>query len=243
MQNFFENFKILPKKEKITIISVASLAVLGVVAIIVGAVLNAYYTPSNYVKVSDYDDLPVSVPQDIREDLSLQLYYLLSRNFDVPEQPGATVATIRPDSYQNSSASDSIISISFIADVDRFQQSYNIGLSWSTDGKKLPENVSTECVINSLSKYQGVECYGTYQNSNSIELYVPYSNYTPSGGFFTVRQRYYTNGEGYLEIAIDSCGNQAILDEALASAKTWLESNSLNPDDYSFELPTHYCAN
>ena len=162
------------------------------------------------------------------------------REFELVDLPAGT-AVIRPETLESETDSG-IVNVSFILDVDRFQQSYRAYLAWSEDQKTwLPEDTLVECAEVQLSKYPDVLCYGMYMNSDSIELYLPYFGKIDTGEEYTVKQRYYADGGPYLEIAIDSCGDKKILDAALADVKKWLINNKLDPEKYAFEVPSHYC--
>lgn len=241
MPSLINNFKYLPTSSKITIITVPIAFLLLCILLVLIYILNISPSPSNIIAISDYDTLPISVPQDKRNELSTQTYYLLTEHFEVPDQSGAVSAVIRPESFEDTSEG-SISTVSFIMDIDSYQQTYRAYVSWSDDGEWLPEDILIECATNDLSKYPNVPCYGMYFDSNDIALYLPFTGTINGSIEYTVKQRYYANGDPYLEVAVDSCGDQSILDQALASAKTWLTTNHLNPDDYSFEAPAHYCS-
>lgn len=241
MSNLIKSFKYLPTSSKIIIIFVPLSFLIIVALIILLYFITLSPSPSSIITIVDYNSLPISIPQEKRDELSSQVYYLLTENFDVPEESNATTAVIRPETFTDTS-NDSISTVSFIMDIDAYQQSYQAYVSWSNTGEWLPEDILIECAENSLSKYPNVPCYGMYFNSDDIDLYLPYTGTIENGLEYTIKTRYYPDGEPYLEVAIDSCGNQTILDQALAAAKAWLTSNQLNPNDYTFEVPSHYCA-
>ena len=241
MQNLKARFNGLSTSGKIIIITVPLGFTLLTLLVILLYVVNLKPPISSIVTVENYDSLPISIPPNNRKDLSEQLYYLLSEHFETTEESNSISATIRPDTLINTSTNGTT-SISFIIDIDVYKQSYRAHLNWNDNGDWLPQTTSIECAENSLSKYPDVLCYGMYFDSNDISLYLPYKATIENVGEYTVKQRYYPDGTPYLEVAIDSCGDQTILDQALTSAKNWLTANRFNPDDYSFEVPAHYCA-
>lgn len=241
MQNLTARFKELSTSGKIIVITVPLAFFLLVILAILLYITNLKPPISSFVAVTDYDSLPINIPESNRKDLSEQLYYVMSEHFDIPEEPEIATAVIRPDTFTNNSEYDTT-SVSFIVDVDAYKQSYRTYLTWSNNGDWLPQTTSIECAENSLSKYPDTLCYGMYYNSNDIDLYLPYTGTIENGLEYTVKKRYYTDDTPYLEIAIDSCGDQNILNQALNSVKAWLTNNHLNPDDYAFEVPSHYCA-
>ena len=241
MHNAISRFKELPVTKRIVVASVPIIVILLNVLIVVIAIVNIRPKVSEIIRVVEYNDLSVEIPETNKEALSEQLYYLLVKNFEVPDEAGVATAVIRPETLESETDSG-IVNVSFILDVDRFQQSYRAYLAWSEDQKTwLPEDTLVECAEVQLSKYPDVLCYGMYMNSDSIELYLPYFGKIDTGEEYTVKQRYYADGGPYLEIAIDSCGDKKILDAALADVKKWLINNKLDPEKYAFEVPSHYC--
>lgn len=184
---------------------------------------------------------PSELPGSIKSNLEIQLRRTLGMGFELDENAVVT-GVVREGTFELNDGGDYIYNSTFLVDIDEYRQTFLVTASWSTSRQvEVPDGIVISCPPNDLMKYPESTCVSAYNSSNSIEMYLPYSGVIPSGESFTVRQRRYLDGTPYLEIAVDSCGNQKILDEALEVVRDWITSVNIDPDLFKYELPTHYC--
>lgn len=226
---------------RLTIV-IVSLWLLITIAIIVAAVINLRGNQlPQALTITNYSALPVEVPSSAQADMDAQIYYVLKNHFDVPDSRHTIEATLRPDTYQSISV-DGLNGAEFIVDVDAYQQTYRIKLIWSDDPDTYPGESSVECVPKTESKYPDVMCYGQYYDSNSPQIYLPYTDQLESGEIF-VASRVYQDpaGQTVIEISVPNCGDQTIKDAAIAATKSYLKSAGLdNPEQYVYSVPSSY---
>ena len=190
------------------------------------------------------------MPRDERDLISHNLYNVLSENTDASSAQNAN-GKIRTDSVTSEeNKTYGISSGSFIVDFENEQQSYLVTFEYAKK-KENEKNLSGyQVVVSCLSDpdkiiYPRSSCkttaLETYTPRETLTTHLPYYGKTPNGKDYTILARHYSNGTFYVEVAVNSCGDQAILNSALTSAKDWIKSLDLNPSDFTFETPSTYC--
>lgn len=218
-------------------------AVIGVaLIIIITAVIIINNRRTDVIPIENYNELTnATIPSDTKENLGIALYYLLTSHFDLPSDLHEVNATIRPDTYQQTSNMSGIYEATFVLDVQLFQQTYNISLNWSADGS-LPSDSLIRCAAKSVSAYPDVMCYGMYDDtSNSVSAYLPYSGALATGQEFTATYAYTTSsGTEQIAITVNNCGDASIISAARTAVEAWVASLDLDPTQYIYLIPTLY---
>ena len=229
----------LNNKTRVTIFFVLIVAVVLIPIIV--AIVSDITRERPVLKITNLDAISTRLPSSEWETLEIyiQRYIQEVNNADISKP---ILAEIRPDSYLEKSNDDSDIEVDFIIDIDELKVTYKVYHAYTTDKGKLVGDTIINCPAYSQLKYQEQECEGMFgSTAKNIELYLPYEGKIKSGEPFYVSYKYYTNGEPYIEVAINSCGDKKILDQALELTKEYLQSNSVNPDDFIFEVPSRFC--
>lgn len=222
------------------IASVTTIVLIVVVAIIIIAMnLSAKKRYDKIVEVEGYDSLGLSISAEMKEDLGAQLYYLLKNHFDSVDDSGVIVGAIRPETA-NYTIEDSVEVVSFIVDIDEFEQTYNVTLSWS-DSYEMDDGILIECTKKALSKYPQAKCYGMYTNSDSIGLYLP-NELTLDSGEQIIMEYGYTNEDGkeIVDIEVNSCGVKTVDELALSKAKSWIRMQGLDAEAFLYRVKPLY---
>lgn len=131
-----------------------------------------------------------------------------------------------------------VTTATFVVDFDEILESYAVTVSWPAVDET--PNVMVSCPIYD-TKYPETPCVTENNSTYEIVSYLPYEGKTSSGRGYEITDGY-SDGELYLEIRVDSCGDVTILDEALVAARTFLESRGFNPDEYKLYVPGDICT-
>lgn len=207
----------------------------------------------NAVKPNPYgDSIPIDglsnlgIPEDDQDHITANLYETIKSNLAADIDVPVSGVKIRNDSIQSSYDKDEKIhTVDFIVDIDSIQQSYNIHVEWH-DSKKYVDGYPY--VITCLNESQEIiypefACSDDF-SSTDFEIIIgnlPYYGKTENGYEYTIRIQEYTDGEKYLEVDVDSCGDQTTMDEALKSAKTWVQSLGIDEDSFPYYVPDYLC--
>ena len=223
-----------------------------ILLIILGYLLYSVFKPNPYGD-SVHIDLHKSykdMPRDERDLISHNLYNTLSENTDASSAKDAD-GTIRSDSVTSDyNKTYGISSGSFIVDFDSEQQSYLVTFEYAKKKTDEQHLSGYRVVVSCLSDpekiiYPRSSCktasLETYTPQETLSTHLPYYGKTANGEEYTVFARHYSDKTFYVEVASNSCGDQRLLESALASAKDWISSLDLDPADFTFEVPTTYC--
>lgn len=140
----------------------AVMAVILVVGVTIGVTMyNNYLHQFEIVRLVG---LPKSIPGEQREELERQLRLLMA-DFDAPENEIIT-GVVREDTYLEDV--DEITNASFIIDIDAYQQTYLVSVSWSNE-VVVPDGVLISCPDTDLMKYPGANCIAMYNDSQDVK--------------------------------------------------------------------------
>ncbi len=228
-----------PKNKKYILI-VVGVALLLMIFIVVWLLNRGPKLPES-IKIINYDSIREFLPDNAERNLELSLYNHLEQYFEVPEEKDSVEVEIRTDTYEKVNNNNKTNTVKFVVDIDSFEQTYMIVMGWSDAYSDVLLNILIGCPVQEIIKYERAECRSEKKVGNFIQAFLPYIGEISSGEEFTVRQREYFNGEKYLEIAINSCGDENILKEALELTKEWVKSKGVNPEELKYEVPSHYC--
>ena len=85
---------------------------------------------------------------------------------------------IREGTYKEVESEDGV-KVEFIVDIDSLKQSYIVRTGWTND-KSVIYEVIVDCPPQSKMKYSDTVCYGAYNDTYSLDLYLPHMVY-PEG--------------------------------------------------------------
>lgn len=185
-------------------------------------------------KVTISFDTKTSIPDGELKNLRSSLYGIIrdnSENFDSNKTFKGTAKNYEENVSEKSG------SASFLVDFEDIKQDYFIRITWPDPNDGSP-NFSIDCPIDSL--YPETPCKTETTDSSNIDMYLPHDGTTESGLTYTIVGKFYAD-QYYVEIQANSCGNVSILNEALDSAKDWIKTRNINPEDYTFYTPTNLC--
>lgn len=151
------------------------LVVLGQVLVVVTLVLlvQGLTKEVNPVEVVGDDKVGAELPQDAQEFIAENIWEVVKSNVAEFNQNDITDAVIREGTYEEREMEDGSVRANFIVDIDSLKQSYTISTGWSKD-KRIVYEVVVDCPPIQQMKYPETVCYGMYNNTYSISLYLPY---------------------------------------------------------------------
>lgn len=232
-------FNTLSKHRKIIII-ISAIFACALVVMLIAIIINSNREPHDAIKVSDYANLPSDIPNDTKENLQRHIYTILSSHFDTSSHQGSISATIRPDTIENGNQGAAKY-VTYVLDIDDYQQSYNVSMTWS-DSIYVTDDISVECTTKNVSKYPDALCYGTYYNSDSPHLYLPYEGKTNSGISYSADYGYKdVYGFEHIDVVSHSCNGDNTQSEIIAAVKKYLkDTGGLNTEQFVYSYTADY---
>ena len=150
------------KRKHILIGGIASVLVI----IAISAVMLFYQNKLHQYEIVGVDNYPGAFPGDMKDELETQLRNVLALGFEVPETEIIS-GNIRDDNY-TINESDDITTATFILDLDKYEQTYEVIMSWS-DTEEVINGVLISCPEKELMKYPDAKCVAMYNNSQDVE--------------------------------------------------------------------------
>ena len=219
--------------------------IIGVIAIIIVAVFVCilYITTrtkgaSDFVRITNYSDNNSSIPSDIRSNISEQIFYLLVNNQLASEDMNPVEATIRAESYNETTEGNNTEAV-FLVDIEELKQTFDVKVYWSNDGE-IPNNIAIECPKKQFVIYEGEKCLGMSTTHKTLEQYLPYTSTLSTGEKYAVYSTVNKSGEAIIEIAVNSCGNNEVIEKARDDVDEWLKENDFKSTDYEFSILNIY---
>lgn len=215
----FESLKQnLSKKQKIGIIIVLQVVFIGLVV----GVVNWAMQPRENVAVTNENVTPI--PDANWRGIKNELWDLIEQNVPGLDESVVDDATIREGTYEETFEND-ITTARFLLDIDSLKQTYAITVSWS-DKVELHDAMQINCPPQSQMKYPETVCYGMYNNTYSLDLYLPYAVYpeeSEESEAGPLAPNYIIHGDeeaGTIDIMVSVCDAEKFKKAALDYLKT-----------------------
>lgn len=163
----FENLKNnLSKGQKTGIILIIEAIFVAVVIFLVHSALQ----PELNVEVANQNETPI--PTEQWNGVKKQIWHLIEDNVDGVTKTNIDDAVIRDGTYEEETNNE-ITTAKFLLDIDSIKQTYAVTVSWS-DTVELSDYVAVDCPSQDMMKYPDTVCYGMYNDTYSLDLYLPY---------------------------------------------------------------------
>lgn len=235
MDGFFQNY---PNAKKI--ITIGAIVLVIIVAGIIG--YNIYETQRNHygkaIKINAFASRVDALSKDQRDNIEHQLFEIVAKNNG---NTSAEDATIRDDDFVAEKDY-----ISFIVDIDSISQSYQVQAELTDANTGYPTIVS--CLYDKTKvRYQDFNCKDDFSSDNSddnsktreLVTLLPHTDQLPTGEIYTIETKY-KNNKQIIIINVNNCGNAELKQQAVTSAKQFLESAGFNSNQYTYEVPSVY---
>ena len=225
LKNLSEN---LSKTQKIVILVLLQVLFLALLVLTV----RAFTTDESPVVIDNESADDSSIPKNARNFIADNIWEVIKENIQGVTKNTIDDVVIREDTYDETVLEDGSVWANFIVDIDSLKQSYIISTGWSKDGETVYE-VNVNCPPVEKMKYQETICKGTYNNTFSLDLYLPYimypDGYDEENADGTLAPNYMITGDDKaktLDILVSTCDAERFKQEA------WKYLNSL-PVDFS----------
>lgn len=160
----------LSKVQKVGVIVLLQLIVVVSLVLLVQSVLR----PKEHVNIVNKDESGINVPEKNMNDFKENLWYLVSGTVEGVDRSVLDDVVIREGSYEEANT-DVGKQATFIVDIDSIKQSYKVTIAWVTDKKSnLYDDMVIDCPPLNEMKYKETVCHGMYNDTYSLELYLPY---------------------------------------------------------------------
>lgn len=221
----------LSKKQKIIIFGTPIILILIIV------VISIILMNQPHVSIKNFNEVKSTLTSAEKQNIEKSIFSLLEYNNDNPSSKTVTEAYIQADSYSENT-DNGTLSVNFDVDIDQYERTFSVVFNRE---KGTAGQAYTNCAKLPMNKYPEHRCISESYDSNDISVYLPYYGNLTGGLNYTIRQTYYQNGDPYLQISVNSCGDKSIQDAALKATKDWVKSLYLDPDSYTYYVIPNLC--
>lgn len=158
----------LTKRQKIIIGIILQLFIIISLVATVNIILN---TEKVRTFDADGDSGMDEVPDDLELVFREQLWSVVSTNVEGLDKSELSYS-IRKDSY-SANVEDGVGEAVFLVDVDSVKQTYRVSIVWSEESGSTPDDIVIDCPRKDEMKYPETVCHGMYNDSYSLDLYLP----------------------------------------------------------------------
>ena len=216
----------LSKKQKICLLFFFQV----IIIIIIVSILHVFLQPKNHIVVQDDDNWANSnIPQKNIDIFEKTLWDLISSHNNSANESIIDDVVIRDGSYSEIEQDDSM-SANFIIDIDSIKQTYVVSIGWPKNKNNddiTYNDVVIDCPPQNQMKYPETVCYGMYNNTYSLDLYLPWQIDSP------YQDEYEYAGS---EVQIDGDESAHTITVSLAPCNN-MEENKQKANDYLQTIP------
>ena len=165
-KNLLDN---LTKTQKITALVVGQ----ALIIVILVLVVQSFTKEKEHVTIEDSGIAGSNMPEEAESFVADNIWEVIKNNVMDNTQSRVDDVVIREGTYEEEVLDDGTVQATFIVDIDSLKQSYTVSTGWSKDGETVYE-VIVNCPPISKMKYPETVCEGMYNNTQSLDLYLPY---------------------------------------------------------------------
>ncbi len=219
----------LTKNQKIGIIVIIQIIIIMLIVVWV----NIAIQPKAHVEVVNENE--TNIPDSNWRGLENELWNLIQNNVSDVTQSDVDDVVIRDGTYEETTNND-ITTARFLIDIDSLKQTYSVVISWS-NSVELYDALSIDCPPIDQMKYPETVCYGMYNNTYSLDLYLPHAvypeGYNPNADdAYPLAPNYIIHGDEdtkTIDIEVSACDPDKFKGEALE----YLSTTPINLSDYT----------
>ena len=218
----------LSKKQKIGLL----FSVQIIVAIIIASVLHMSLQPKEHVIIQNNGSwVNSNIPSKNMDIFRKTLWDLISEQNNAIHESVINDVVIREGSYSETEHENGK-SAEFIIDIDSIKQTYTVSIGWpksGDDNTTTYNDVVIDCPPQNQMKYPETICYGMYNNTYSLDLYLPWQIDSP------YKDRYEYAGP---EVHVDGDESTHTITVSLAPCNN-MEENKKKANNYIQTIPGH----
>ena len=216
----------LSKTQKICLL----VALQIIVIVILASLVQSFTAEKSHVEIENNAEISAEIPDNAERFIKDNIWQLIKDKVADVDKNNIDVV-IREGTY-NEIYTDDGVQATFIVDIDSLKQSYRVSTGWSEDGSTVYE-VIVNCPRADEMKYPETICYGAYNDSYSLDLYLPYSIYPEEGDEEeVVAPDVYINGDEDRKI-IDVMVSKCDVDSFKKKATDYLKTLPIDLNDYT----------
>ena len=207
-----------------------------IIIIILVSVVQIFVTDKQHVEVEDGNNVEKSIPADVKDFVGDNIWQLVQAKVGDLTQNDIKDVVVREGTYEEVENADGSVSVSFIVDIDSLKQTYVVETGWSKDKRTVYE-VIVDCPPVDQMKYPETVCHGMYNDTYSLDLYLPYAVY-PDGysadSDYPMAPNYIIHGDEStktIEIEVSICDPDRFKKNALK----YLSDTPINLSDYTIK--------
>lgn len=220
----------MTKNQKIAAFVVAQ----GLFIIILVSIFSIFTKEPEHVFIDESASQDVDLPNDAKKFVSENLWVAIQSYVPGVDSDSIKDVVIRDGTYEEQENEDGSTQASFIVDIDSLKQTYVVNAGWSKN-KDIIYEVGISCPPQNQMKYPETICYSAYNNTYSLELYLPHLIY-PEGedSDSNLAPNIYIDGDEYnktIDIMVSVCD----ADKFKKQAMDYLNSTPINLKEYTIE--------
>ncbi|MBR3246703.1 hypothetical protein IKF87_02365 [Candidatus Saccharibacteria bacterium] len=152
-----------------------------IIIVVITATIQGVTQPKERIVVEEPEDnITADIPPENIELFKRTLWDLISQKSDTVNESVIKDVVIREGTYTETEHEFGT-SAEFIIDIDSIKQTYKVNIGWAEDGHEdeYYDDVIIDCPPISEMKYPETVCHGMYNDSYSLNLYLPYTIESP----------------------------------------------------------------
>lgn len=228
-KNLLDN---LTKTQKIAALVVGQ----ALIIVILVLVIQSFTKEKEHVVIEDSGIAGSNMPEEAESFVADNIWEVIKNNVIDNTQSRVDDVVIREGTYEEEILDDGTVQATFIVDIDSLKQSYTVSTGWSKDGKTVYE-VIVNCPPISKMKYPETVCEGMYNNTYSLDTYLPYE-FEDGFGYLYIESGEYPET---INVEVSSCG----YDDYVKKAEEYLANIPVDLSGYEVEyeeLPFEECG-
>ncbi len=205
----------------------AFVLVQAIVIIIMIVTVQSATQPKERIAIEEPEDnIATDIPSENIDLFKETLWDLISQKSNTVDKSVINDVVIREGTYVETEHEFGT-SAEFLIDIDSIKQTYKVTIGWAKDGHKdeYYDDVVIDCPPISEMKYQETVCYGMYNDSYSLSLYLPYIIESPYKDKYSYAgHELYIDGDEQshtITVVLNPCSNA---DEYREKAKDYLKT-------------------
>ena len=215
----------LSKGQKIGLAIIVQVIIIA----ILGTILNYSLAPRQYASIEDNGtEKGVDLPEEAKNLVSDSIWLLMRAYVSDLNKNDINDIVIREGTYEESENEDGSFNVNFIVDIDSFKQTYTVSTGW-TKNRDMIFDVAIDCPPKELMKYPDTVCYGTYNDTYSLDLYLPYM---VNSDYEDAAPNIYIDGsevDKTIDVMVSVCDAEKFKKEAM----DYLESTPIKLSEYT----------
>ena len=197
------------------------------IMILLTFVVHTFTIGRKNVIIAEDDASSTAIPEEVEDAISDILWNTIKKNVQGVDQNVINDAKIREGTFSKKENEDEI-SVRFVLDIDSIEQTYVVATGWTKDLSVI-RDVTINCPPVSEMKYPDTVCRGMYNNTESLDLYLPYivKSKVEGGG-----ADIYIDGNEFnrtIDVYLSTCDTDTLHKQAEA----YLDSIPTDLSDYS----------